>query len=248
MNHRQYIRLSENKKTVVLLIHGILGSPRFFDGLIDIIPEEWSVYNILLDGHGKGVSDFSHTSMKKWRNQVVETLEEFEGEYENVVVVGHSMGSLLSIEASLKKPGNIRRMIFFAVPVKVLWKPSMFAIVLRVILGRNSKNKAIAETEKTVFSIESDKSLIHHIGWIPRSIELLALIRTVRRSIGKVKIQTHAFQSGCDEMVSPTALRYLKKNTAFDIDVLEKSRHYWYDDEEYSYAKEKIRTVFENMK
>lgn len=247
MNHRQYIRVSESRKTVVLLIHGILGSPRFFDGLIDVIPQDWSIFNILLDGHGKGVSDFSHTSMKKWKEQVTRTLDEFESEYENVIIIGHSMGSLLSIEASLKNPRNIRKMIFFEVPVKVLWKPSMFGIVLRVILGRSSSDKVIADTEKKVFSIEPDKSLFHHIGWIPRSIELLALIREVRKNIGRVEIPTCTFQSGCDEMVSGTALNYLQKNTVFDIEVLEKSKHYWYDDNEYKYAKEKIKEILEKI-
>ncbi len=247
MEHNQYIRLSEEKKTVVLLIHGILGSPRFFDGLIDVIPKEWSVFNILLDGHGKGVSDFSHTSMEKWSNQVESAFSRFREEYENVVVIGHSMGSLLSIEASLKNAGNIRQMIFFAVPAKVLWKPSMFSIVFRIIMGRNSKEKHIAEAERKTFSIRPDKSLLHHIGWIPRGIELLSLIRRVRRNIHLVDIPTCTFQSGCDEMVAGTALSYLRRNTLFDIDVLEKSKHYWYDKKEYEYARNKIKNILKEL-
>ena len=66
MDHRAYIRIVEDSDTAVLMIHGIAGSPAHFRDLIPVIPADWSVYNILLDGHGGTVSDFSRTSMKKW--------------------------------------------------------------------------------------------------------------------------------------------------------------------------------------
>ena len=62
MDHREYIRISDHKQTAVLMIHGIIGSPRHFDMLIPLIPAEWSIYNILLDGHGKRVEDFAESS------------------------------------------------------------------------------------------------------------------------------------------------------------------------------------------
>ena len=34
------------------------------------MPDSYSVYNIILDGHGKSVGDFAKTNMKKWEKQV----------------------------------------------------------------------------------------------------------------------------------------------------------------------------------
>ena len=45
----------------MLFVHGIVGTPRHFDFLIDVVPSTVSIYNILLDGHGYGVRDFSRT-------------------------------------------------------------------------------------------------------------------------------------------------------------------------------------------
>ena len=38
--------------------------------LLSLVPDNISVYNVLLDGHGKGVKEFSKTSMKKWKKQI----------------------------------------------------------------------------------------------------------------------------------------------------------------------------------
>ena len=70
MAHNEYIREVPGSDTVVFCIHGILGTPDQFNPLLNQIPEEWSVFNILLDGHGKKVQDFSGSSMQKWKGQV----------------------------------------------------------------------------------------------------------------------------------------------------------------------------------
>ena len=68
--HRTYARIVPGAGTAVLMVHGIVGTPRHFDWLIPEFDETWSVYNILLDGHGGSVDDFAETSMKKWKEQV----------------------------------------------------------------------------------------------------------------------------------------------------------------------------------
>ena len=71
--HDEYVNIKEND-TAVLFIHGIIGTPRQFDFLIKEVPENYSVYNMLLSGHGKGVKDFSKTNMKNWEKEVKEAL------------------------------------------------------------------------------------------------------------------------------------------------------------------------------
>ena len=90
MKHREYIRIQTESDTAVLLIHGILGTPNHFADLIPLIPERWSVCNLLLDGHGGTVADFAATSMKKWKAQVEPQFCEIARKHERIIFVTHS--------------------------------------------------------------------------------------------------------------------------------------------------------------
>ena len=76
MEHKEYVKINDESNTVVLFIHGIVGTPNHFNEFVPLVPESISVYNLLLDGHGKGVKDFSKASMKKWESQVATVVEE----------------------------------------------------------------------------------------------------------------------------------------------------------------------------
>ena len=98
IDHRPLFREGTEKKYAVLMIHGIVGSPAHFRALYPAIPENWTVHNILLDGHGKGVSDFSRSSMQKWQTQVERAMEDLLSRHEQVLIIAHSMGTLLALE------------------------------------------------------------------------------------------------------------------------------------------------------
>ena len=76
MAHKPIKRIVPGAKTAVILCHGIMGSPDHFRHFLPLIPEDWSVCCLLLDGHGKGVMDFAHSSMDKWKAQVFAQLRE----------------------------------------------------------------------------------------------------------------------------------------------------------------------------
>ena len=98
--HSSYIRLVPGAKTAVLMVHGIVGTPRHFDFLLDTVPQDVSVMNILLPGHGGTVKDFANASMKQWKQTVAEAMETLCTTHERVIVVAHSMGTLLTAEAA----------------------------------------------------------------------------------------------------------------------------------------------------
>lgn len=68
MNHLEYINIIKDAIIAFVFIHGIVCSPNHFDDFIPLVPKSYSVYNILLDGHGNSVGDFGKTNMKKWEN------------------------------------------------------------------------------------------------------------------------------------------------------------------------------------
>ncbi len=247
MNHSEYIRVAENSKTAVLMIHGILGTPRYFDGIVSEVPEGFSIYNILLDGHGGAVSDFAHTSMQKWKNQVENTVKQLEVQYENIVIMGHSMGTLLAIDTTLTYPDKIRELILFAVPLSLSLKVSAGMNAMKVIFDKINRNNAVELAAEAAYSVEHDIRLWKYIGWVPRYLELFELIGRVRNEIEEVKIPCRVFQSKKDEMVSLNSMKYLNKNPMFSNEVLENSGHYYYDPSDFSYMKDCVREILKTV-
>ena len=106
MRHQQIKRIVDGAKTAILFIHGIIGTPDQFNDLIPFVRKDISIYNILLDGHGKGVRDFASTSMKKWEKQVENAVEELALNHERIIIVGNSKGS--GIELTVRGTVKIR--------------------------------------------------------------------------------------------------------------------------------------------
>ncbi len=238
MNHEEFVRVSDNSATAVLMIHGILGTPRHFDRWMSVISQDWSVYNILLEGHGKTVKDFSKASMEKWQKQVADQLAVMREKHERIVVIAHSMGALLAMEAAMENEQKIHSMILLGVPLKLAIKPSMIGAAFRVIWGCVDEKDPAAAAMKNAYSIEPDRHLWRYLGWIPRYRELLKLIKKVRNEIHRIAVPCQVFQSRQDELISGKTETYLKRNLLMMQQVLEKSGHYYYEETDFTYLLE----------
>ncbi len=246
MTHNEYIKTVDGAKTAVLMIHGIFGTPRHFDDFVGLVPEGWSVYNILLDGHGKGVKEFARTSMGKWKSQVDGMFAKLYKKYDNIYIVGHSMGTLLSLDICNKYADKIRGMILLAVPLRIFLRPISFLNSIKLVLGIGSKDNPMDVASKKTHSVSHDSWVWHYIGWIPRYLELFALIRKVRGDIENISVPCYTFQSKKDEMVAFGSLKYLQKNKGFDNRVLENSMHFYYEPGDYSFLKNSISQILSN--
>ncbi len=247
MDHREYIRVSNHTHTAVLMLHGIIGSPRHFDMLIPLIPSDWSIYNILLDGHGKTVSDFSNSSMTKWRQQVANITDELCRTYDRVVLIGHSMGTLLAIEQALRYPQKISALILLASPLKVRIKLSFIKTSLKATFGTIQPDDILALATRRATSVMPDKRLWRYLGWIPRFWELLGRIRITRTLIPQVTVPSFVWQSRQDELVSPKSARYFEGNTCFSVRFLENSGHYYYTAEDVDRLKHEVVNILKNL-
>ena len=136
MNHEEYVRIVPGAKTAVLFIHGIVGTPNHFQDLIpliNVVPEDYSVYNVLLDGHGGTVDDFAKTSMEKWHMQVWGIFEQLSRTHERVILVAHSMGTLFSIQLAIAHPEKVLFLFLLAVPLR----PGIRLMTIRNLMNMN---------------------------------------------------------------------------------------------------------------
>ena len=102
--HAEYRRIVEGADKAVLFIHGILGTPNHFKDLIPLVPKDYSVIAMVTAGHCAHMSDFSKSSLEKWEESVQKSVDELLRTHKEIYLVGHSMGTLFSIQQAMKEP------------------------------------------------------------------------------------------------------------------------------------------------
>ena len=225
MAHEPYTREVPGSRKAVVMIHGILGTPDHFKDFIPLVPKDWSVYNILLDGHGKGVSDFSRSSMKKWKSQVTSLLDDVFARYDRVIILAHSMGTLFSIQESIRRPEKIDSLFLLQTPLRP-WLKVRYACYAVVMPFGILPQAAVDMSRGT--SVGLDKRLWRYLGWVPRFLELFWECEQTRKILGEISVPCRIYQCGKDEMVSMRTCRDLEKHPHLQVKMLPDSGHFAY--------------------
>lgn len=232
-------------KTALLFIHGIVGTPAQFNRFLPFVPNEHTVVNLLLDGHGGSVRDFSKTSMKKWQSQVKRAADDLLKTHEHLIVVGHSMGTLFAIRRAVEAPGRIKGLFLIASPLSVRPRLRNFKNSMLTCLGIRSADP-IANAAKVAYGIEPDRRFWRYLGWIPRYMELLSGIRKTRPLVKQLSVPCVVVQSCRDEVVGPRAASYFAGNKAVKLVLLQNSGHYYYPPEDWNVLQTKFTEFLKN--
>ncbi len=232
--HKAYIRNIPKSKNAIIFIHGIIGTPNHFMRFYPLIPEEVSIYNLLLDGHGGSVEDFSKTSMHKWKAQVKQEIDKAKNEHQDIYIVAHSMGCLLAMEYSIIYPKQIKGLFLMAVPLHMHVTPLALSNALGTIYEFDDHQNEQLQSAKAMYSVDTEKNILKYTRWLPRYMELLRLSQWTRNNITSLITTTICVQSKKDELVSNRSRLYLRKHPQIEYHLLEKSTHYYYpkDDED----------------
>ncbi len=228
MAHREYIRETDNHKLAFLFIHGIVGTPDHFNAIIDIIPNEFSIYNILLDGHGKKIEDFAKTSMKKWEEQIDNIIAYLFPKFEKIIIIGHSMGTLFAIDIASRFPKRVEKLFLLAVPLTVFVKPIAVKCSLKAAFDKVNDEDELAVAMKNGASVELEPKLWKYASWAPRFIELLLKIKDTDKILNDLKTPTIAIQSKNDELVTEKCFETLWLHPYIEAFMLKNSGHYFY--------------------
>lgn len=241
MAHEAYLREVPGAAGAVVLIHGILGTPDHFRDLIPLIPENWSVYNLLLDGHGADVQAFSRTSMEKWRAQVHAKLSLLRQRYDRIIVVGHSMGTLFAIDEAIRDPSGLEQLFLLQVPLRPWVRPKTLIGACLLPFG------VILSSARDMHddcSLTLNPRLWEYLGWIPRFLELLERCAAIRSQLDQLKVPCQVFVSKQDELVSTRTCRDLKQHPDIRRYVLQNSGHFAYRGEDREFLQRKFGELF----
>lgn len=229
MAHREYKRIVPGADTAVLFVHGIVGTPNHFARFLPLVPDGYSVHNLLLLGHGKGVKDFSRASMKAWEVQVAQAVRELAATHGRILLVAHSMGTLFALEQAVREP-KIKGLFLLAVPLRLRLRDKLAENCAKVFFDRIRAEDVTAQAARDCYGIERDQNLLHYLGWIPRYLELFRKICQTRALLPRVDTPGVVFQSAGDEMVSVRSAGELKICPNLAVHIMPRSGHYYYAD------------------
>ena len=164
--HQEVRRMVPGADRAILFIHGILGTPDHFLPFLQLVPPEVSIYNLLLDGHGGDVRDFSRSSMPKWETQVGAAVRELSRSHQEIVIAAHSLGALLAMGQAVQCP-QITRLFLLAAPLRLSLKGHMVTNSLKVYFDRIRPDDGPALAAKRCCSITHSPNPLLYFGWIP---------------------------------------------------------------------------------
>ena len=228
MDHTELIRDVPGSRVAVLMIHGIAGTPAHFRALVPVIPKDWTLRNIILDGHGKQVRDFGASSMEKWRSQALSQVEQLLQTHDKLILIAHSMGTLFSIQAALQYPERIPFLFLLNVPTRPWVRFSTMLTCMRVRKGPPRDNDRAGWDMYNATCIRLEPELWKYMGWLPRLLELLVEIRKVRKLLPQLKVPSYAFQSEVDELVATRSMGDLQDHPYIKATLLRDSGHFQY--------------------
>ena len=231
MDHKPYIRYLPGSRFAILMIHGIGGTPAQFRGLYPAIPEDWSVYNIILDGHDGTVRDFARSSMVKWKQQVESQFADLLAKHEQVLIVAHSMGTLFAIQAAVRHPNRIPGLFLLQIPLVPHLPPRTSILSIQAALGLYRPGSA-AEVIANGTAMTLSPKLWLYLAWIPRFRELFREIAYTKTILPKLTVPTKSFPSQNDELVSKRTLLLLEGHPYIQNTLLPHSGHYSYSPED----------------
>ena len=246
--NEEYVREVPGAKTAVVFIHGILSTPRFFEHLVSLVPEDFTVHNVLLDGHGGSVKDFSETSMKVWKHQIKYLVNNLIKTHENIILVGHSMGTLFSIQNAVRVPEKVKALFLLCSPLKVRIHPRSAKYSLRIIFEKTEGADAIESSARKFYSISPDKKLWKYIPWVPKFTALLTEIRKTRGLVESVSAPTYVFHAAHDSLVSRKAIKPFMKNSLIKVTHLTTSYHQYFSEEDDKIITESFAELMEKAK
>lgn len=233
MAYEKCVRYTQGDKNAVLFIHGFLGSPDHFRQFIPKIPQSYAIYNLLLHGHGGEVLDFANSSMEIWKSQVRATVRALAKQFENIVIVAHSMGCFFAMESAAAFPVQVKAIFLLGVPFKIFVRPAAIINAVKLFLNIFPESKREFAAVKNVLGVKLNRRVWEYAGWIPRYAELFTQAKRARETVKRVTVPCFIFQSENDEVVSLKSLKYVPDKKNFTVAVLHESSHFIYSESDF---------------
>lgn len=218
------------EKTAIIFVHGIVGRPEQFRDFLPLVPKDWTIRNVTIEGHCKTPMDFAKSSMKNWKSQIHGIVQEVAASHDKVYFVGHSMGTLFAIQESIQVP--LDGLFLMNVPLHFCITGRILKLCWQVARNKIDMDDKWMKAGYEAYGMSPDPNLIHYLLWVPRLLELTVEIRRTRKMIDKIETKTWAYICKQDEIASPKSADIFRKKSNVVVKELCNSGHFYYDAED----------------
>jgi len=232
---------NENSTSIVIFVHGFMGSPIQFERMSNYLyGKGFSTATVLLPGHGDSALTFTKVKLSDWEEHLKNEIEHFSN-YDKIFLVGHSIGGLLCLNASV---GNkkIKAVAAISSPLKLY-------IFHPIGLFRKAKllfqNKNVKNVYKHANNVKLSPSFIFHFR---RSLKHpYSLMEKTKSTLPNIKIPVLIVHSSKDETVAFESSKMLEQglvNSALEVLNLTDSYHAYYTESEEKAIYEAVLNCF----
>jgi len=239
--HESIWQKKENADSLIIFVHGFIGSPNQFSSLnlLESAYERgYSVYAILLPGHGGTSKNFGCYGLADWENHLQNELNKYADAYPNIILVGHSMGGLLALNASLQEHNHVRGVLLLCSPLKL--NLSLRSLFIRRKMRKYPDSNPIKLAYQQARSLSDIRV---SLNWLKPVLGFFRLECKTKLNLPHIIAPTLVIHSRNDEVVSFKSANIFYKglfNSARKQLTLEKSWHAYFPPEE----QEQVRSAF----
>ncbi len=240
--HKPILLEHDDAAAIVIFIHGFMGSPNQFTFLTDaVFASGYSCASVLLPGHGGDGKSFAANGLQNWEDCVQTEIERHTKRYARIFLVGHSMGGLLALNASIQNSDAIRGVAMLSSPTHMRFFAPR-SIWARLCLLCYKKGQVVKRDYLSAYSI-SNVHAWEYLTWRRPIAGLFRLIKKTRSNLADVSVPVLLFHSRMDEAVSFKSAAILSEGLSGaenETVVLQKSWHAHYTPEERVLLRERL--------
>lgn len=216
-------------ETGVIFVHGIQGSPRQFDFLVEKMPQSVLCHSVLLPGHGATLAEFRASGADDWLSAVLRESEEMRSRCSRLIYVGHSMGCLLGLMAEREKK-IYSEMFFLCCPFYIRVTMRYLRSGLCAMKKRALPEDKFAAAFKRANSIPA-RGALASLFCVHPYMELFRIMRRVKTEKMRPSCPSRFFFSTRDEIVSHKSARYAAERLGVAPEKLAGCGHNYFTDE-----------------
>lgn len=207
---RSFSMLHEKKSSrAVLLIHGYAGYPgELVRPARDLYAAGFDVFVPRLPGNGTSGEDFMHTRRKDWVEVAVNAALDLKGKYDEVSLLGHSMGAAIAVIVSART--GIKRLVLAAPAVSYDGQkpPKPFPVMYLFSLFKKRIPTPWHHQSEYVMYYENAPADDDYLGgqywswvYIRQVYELMRLMKEARETLQSLDADILTISGGRDQMV-----------------------------------------------
>ncbi len=117
LNEPLFYQVQGTGKPSIIFLHGILGSHRYWDGVVPRLRQHHELILIDLLGFGKSAKPQLEYSVQQHITKIADVVNRTQPKDDRSVIVGHSMGSYLALNYAIAYPDRVKKLILINAPM-----------------------------------------------------------------------------------------------------------------------------------